>query len=1497
VDGAQVSSVSSAVFIPDGWDPLTIGNGLWNAAGVTRAAPNLSIDEVAIYNTNLDAGTVFTHYNDGINGTAGQYVTDVSSLNPILYYRMDRPGYSTPNISTWPVMTNYGSAGVNGVYSPGLAPGSVAGPNNGAGLFARSLSGTNAAPMNGMSSFAESFDTNTFNVVGPGTPLSFSLWFRSNPSDARYQTLVSQGPGWQLAQQVNGTLQFFLGSGFVNSQRVCNDGNWHQVVVTYSTNVGSIYLDGILDSSSTNAALTNPPPTTVGTGIGCDVRFLPPNNVTGAGRQYAGNICEMAFWKGTALTAAQVQTLYNSATAPPTITKQPVSGSVNARSAFTNSVSAFGGAPLYYQWYKNNQPLPTIGQTNLMTGGTNATLIVNPVLASDDSANYYVVITNTGGAITSSVVSLTVFTQPVFTNEPVLITQTNNIQLFAGALPTFKVGTVGAQPTYYQWFTNGVAATAQGTNLTSFNLSVEPGLANFSCVASNFIGMTTDTVISVTVLADPTAPYAQSVLAASPIGYWRLNEADQGGGNAGAIANDYLGGNNGIYTNTDLGFPGYSPATDPTTMSARFGFDSLVDSDAYGISGIDFSAPTGSNVAFTVEAWVNGFSQTKDAGIVSKGYGGGGEQFDLDIGNHITINSQVTHNFRFLIRDASGAIHTVNSSVAPDPGAQVWHHLVGVCDEPHSNVTFYVDGVSVGNAAVAPGSGLLSSTRAMLIGSRPSNSTTNANDLNLVGYVNDVAVYNYALSADQVAEHYASAGRAPSLSQIPPASVSVDGFGTLTLPAGAVGTPPLSFTWFDTVNGTNVATGSTNGNSLDATLTVTNVPLGWNGDTLELTVQNSYGQTNAFVTLTVFTNAPAITSDLPPQVAVVTGKPYTYSISVVGPHPIHYQWYNGSTLLGGQTNSTYSLVAGSPGSTTYFVVVTNNFGAVTSTISTFTSIAHLSGYPYATNVLALNPVGYWPLQETNAQAPATIETNYGTLGALGTGYYVIITNPPAVGFNQGGALSSSGDNDSGVIFSNYSPTTGQGYVVVPSDSPSLALNPPFTIECWANPVSGDTFGDVVGDRGTALNDPTAGVLTGTSIQWEHNPAQFSFYVGTGAGQTEVRETDTITPGGWHHVVVTCDASTNFTLYVDGVNEASRSFPSYVPSLWNPLTIGASFWDWTKANSPFRGYSGGVDEVAVYTNALTADRVSAHYVTGTTTTGSNYVSAVQADSPLLYYRMNSSYTNSDPGVYPEAVNYGSSVANGVYLPGVRPGGVSGPTNSVLGTNALAAPINGVFSCVDAGLDPSFNASGNQSFTALTWFRTYPADSRVQTIMSHGVTNWAMNLDGTTGRLVWNLFFTGGQVTSTNILNDGNWHFVAGVYDNTASKSYLYVDGQLNASLTVTNLVNSEPNAHFYLGGNPDFTTVGVSQRYFAGALAQAAFFTNALSASQVQSLFAGAAVTPTIFISRSGNNISLTYTGTLLSSTNVAGPYSQVQGASSPYPVPTTAPQTFYRTSQ
>jgi hypothetical protein len=65
--------------------------------------------------------------------------------------------------------------------------------------------------------------------------------------------------------------------------------------------------------------------------------------------------------------------------------------------------------------------------------------------------------------------------------------------------------------------------------------------------------------------------------------------------------------------------------------------------------------------------------------------------------------------------------------------------------------------------------------------------------------------------------------------------------------------------------------------------------------------------------------------------------------------------------------------------------------------------------------------------------------------------------------------------------------------------------------------------------------------------------------------------------------------------------------------------------------------------------------------------------------------------------------------------------------------------------------------------------------------------------------------------------------------------------------------------------------------------------------QIGQLYGDAAsCPPTISLARSGNNLIITCTGTLLSSTNVTGSSAPVTGASSPY---TTAPnnaQMFYR---
>lgn len=206
----------------------------------------------------------------------------------------------------------------------------------------------------------------------------------------------------------------------------------------------------------------------------------------------------------------------------------------------------------------------------------------------------------------------------------------------------------------------------------------------------------------------------------------------------------------------------------------------------------------------------------------------------------------------------------------------------------------------------------------------------------------------------------------------------------------------------------------------------------------------------------------------------------------------------------------------------------------------------------------------------------------------------------------------------------------------------------------------------------------------------------------------------------------------------------------------------------------------------------------------------------------------------------AVNYGSAPVNGDYPPGTVPGKVSGPPIPALGTNSVGVQINGVTACVDAGNDPDFNPTGSQPFTAIIWFKANPADGRMQAIMSHGAArSWALNLDGTHGTVVFSAG-AASSVSSTNLLNDGHWHQVAGVYDG--SRISLYVGGALNNWSAATGGIAGNTNDDLFLGGDPDYPDVGFNQRYFAGSIAQAAFYTNALTSAQIQTIYRAGTVT-------------------------------------------------------
>jgi len=102
---------------------------------------------------------------------------------------------------------------------------------------------------------------------------------------------------------------------------------------------------------------------------------------------------------GGSVTSAPVTlTVINGTVSPPpTLDTQPVSQAVNNGTSVTFAVGA-SGENLTYQWYKNGAILP---------GANSATLLLASVTPSD-AGNYRVAVSNEGGTVNSSDVSLTV---------------------------------------------------------------------------------------------------------------------------------------------------------------------------------------------------------------------------------------------------------------------------------------------------------------------------------------------------------------------------------------------------------------------------------------------------------------------------------------------------------------------------------------------------------------------------------------------------------------------------------------------------------------------------------------------------------------------------------------------------------------------------------------------------------------------------------------------------------------------------------------------------------------------------------------------------------------------------------------------------------------------------------------------------------------------------------------------------------------------------------
>jgi len=740
------------------------------------------MDEVAIYTTVLSQSTVAAHFSAATTNNAG-YSAQILANNPVGYWNMNESAVTAPDPSTYPVISNSGSVGSA---ADGTNMWGALAAQNGSG-YAGLGAGNKAVFLNGESGYIALKDAPGLHISGNITMMA---WVKPGVKDC-FRNIIAHGWDGNSAETFLRISRSDDGSGYgvqdKNFYEVgVTDGaadtyynsatfqipdgdlvNWVFVAGTYDGTHWNLYRNGALVASvaSDNGARDVTNRWSIGSRSDEVLSGTAHGPFEAEGLFFGGLIDEPAIF-GTALSASDINTIYNAAQVSPVISSAVRSpGTVFKGASASFSVWAEGSPTLGYLWTTNG----------VSTGVTTTNYTASNLQVGTPTVA--VVVTNAYGSVTSSVTFAVVAAAPSFTLQP------RDATRYTGRPFTFSVAVSGSTPMSLQWKTNGVAIP--GATSTSYsNLASAAVAFNYTCTASNEAGQVTTTPVALTVLPIP-GGFAGAVVASSPVAYWRLGET------SGNVAHDAYNGNDGTYFLTLLGQPGYAADVDSDTaitVGAPANLPASGSNSYVGnISGtaINFQGHTN----FTLEAWVNGAGQNDEATIIAKGHGASGtaanEQFSLEVRGGV---------YHFYTRGNNDTAFAFGATATSGPDG-TWQHVVGVYDDTGGALHIYVNGAEEGTGAPR-GSGLRISADQVSIGSKHLGNDPSW-DGNFNGSIDEVAVYPYAMTASDVLAHYAAAygpSLPPKVSKQP---ASVTNYVSLpaTISVGAFGTVPLSYQW------------------------------------------------------------------------------------------------------------------------------------------------------------------------------------------------------------------------------------------------------------------------------------------------------------------------------------------------------------------------------------------------------------------------------------------------------------------------------------------------------------------------------------------------------------------------------------------------------------------------------------------------------------------------------------------------------------------------------
>lgn len=684
-----------------------------------------------------------------VHSAAADYASTVLGDHPVAYYRMEDPANSpTVADSSTNDFTGYVSyfTQADGVtvypqlMQPGIDSNSV--------LFATSTGGGQG-----------NIDIPVNSTINPtlangqtGAPFTAEFWVQATsdalnnfevPMDdssdfsqpapynnsAGWNFYQTQGPGSTWSYSIRPT------PGYVGSGPKVVIGMWTHLVLSYDGTNADFYVNGTLAFTEAIADfLANNGAEDLIIGEGPATGFAP----------FDGYVDEVAIYNYP-LNSTQVAAHYAVGTneiraipTPPSFSSEPVSTNTYSGVPVTFSSQALGTAPLSYQWVR-------VG-SGAIAGATNNNYTFTPAYPADNNAMFYVTVTNVAGTTNSPTITLTVMTNLNINYNPFSITRR------VGSHAAFRVAANGALPLSYQWHSvsNSVDTPLPGQTsdtlwLTNVQLSYNNN-AYYAVVTGPFAsGSSSQATLSV-VPRTATAPmttYSKIVMADDPVAYWRLDES-----NDTDVVLDTAGSFDGAYSDPAgtfiFGYPtGIPHETDPAIHVTNTAIVTI----PYALELNPVTTP------WSVEFWIQPTSLDPNnfhTPISSEGNQNSGLNLT---GWNIYQHVAAVWTWNIYNGGSSGSFtseFTDNPIVAGE-----WYHMVLTDDTTNmiwysndrevlalttAGVGFVPNGIN-GDPSVAGGPLTLAVRSDGVFGDWD-------------GGIDDVAVYNYVLSPQQIKNHY-----------------------------------------------------------------------------------------------------------------------------------------------------------------------------------------------------------------------------------------------------------------------------------------------------------------------------------------------------------------------------------------------------------------------------------------------------------------------------------------------------------------------------------------------------------------------------------------------------------------------------------------------------------------------------------------------------------------------------------------------------------------------